>query len=111
MTTPGEKQPRSGLKNPQAAIRGLGAAALGLEGLALLLAIQPIRLFGGSLNGLGIITIVVLAGVAFALTGMMKRRWAWAAGTVLQALVIASGLFHWSLAVIGLFFASAWGYA
>jgi hypothetical protein len=110
-TPPGEPQRRSGLKNPQAAIRGLGAATMALEGLVLLLAIQPIRLFGGSLSGWGIGTVVVLAVVAFALAGMMKRRWGWMAGTVLQVLVIASGLFHWSLAVIGLIFGAAWAYA
>nr|WP_296070249.1 DUF4233 domain-containing protein [uncultured Actinoplanes sp.] len=109
--TDGEQQPRSGLKNPKAAIRGLGAATLGLEAIVLLLAIQPIRIFGGSLSGWGIATVVALAVVAIALAGLMKRRWGWAAGTVLQALVIASGLFHWSLAVIGLIFGAAWAYA
>ena len=107
-----EPQPRrSGLKNPQAAVRGLGAATLGLEALVLLLAIQPIRILGGSLSGFGVGAVVGLAVVAFVLCGMMKRRWAWAAGTGLQVLVIACGLFHWSLAVVGLVFAAAWAYA
>jgi uncharacterized protein DUF4233 len=107
-----EPQPRrSGLKNPQAAVRGLGAATLGLEALVLLLAIQPIRILGGSLSGVGVAAVVALAVVGFALCGMMKRRWAWGAGTGLQVLVIACGLFHWSLAVVGLVFAAAWAYA
>jgi hypothetical protein len=42
---------------------------------------------------------------------MMRRRWAWAAGTVLQALLLAAGLLHWSLAVLGLIFGAAWAYA
>lgn len=108
---PKEEQRRSGLKNPQAAVRGLGAATLGLEALVLLLAIQPIRIMGGSLGGWGVGSIVALAVVAALLCGMMKRRWAWAAGTGLQVLVIASGLFHWSLAVVGIVFAAAWAYA
>jgi len=108
----GENQPRrSGLRNPQAAIRGLGAGTLVLEAIVLLLAIQPIHIMGGSLSGLGITAVIVLAVLAVALAGMMKRRWAWTAGSVLQALVIASGLFHWSLAVIGLIFGAAWAYA
>jgi hypothetical protein len=106
-----EQQPRSGLKNPQAAVRGLGSATLGLEALVLLLAIQPIRIFGGSLGGWGVASVVALAVLGFVLCGMMKRRWAWAAGTAFQVLVIATGLFHWSLAVVGLVFAAAWAYA
>jgi hypothetical protein len=105
------QQPRSGLKNPQAAVRGLGSATLGLEALVLLLAIQPIRIFGGSLGGWGVASVVALAILGFVLCGMMKRRWAWAAGTAFQVLVIATGLFHWSLAVVGLVFAAAWAYA
>jgi hypothetical protein len=107
-----EPQPRrSGLKNPQAAVRGLGAATLGLEALVLLLAIQPIRILAGSLSGFGVGAVVALAVVGFVLCGMMKRRWAWGAGTGLQVLVIACGLFHWSLAVVGIVFAAAWAYA
>ena len=36
---------------------------------------------------------------------------AWIAGAVLQALLIACGLVHWSLAVIGIIFAAVWAYA
>ncbi|WP_312034624.1 DUF4233 domain-containing protein [Actinoplanes sp. TBRC 11911] len=105
-----QEQRRSGLKNPEAAVRGLGSATLGLEALVLLLAIQPIRIFG-SLGGWGVASVVALAVLGFVLCGMMKRRWAWAAGTVFQVLVLATGLFHWSLAVVGLVFGAAWAYA
>ena len=77
----------------------------------LLLAIQPIRIMGGHLSGWGVGAVVALAVVAFALTGMMKRRWAWAAGTVLQVLLLASGYLHWALTLVGLIFGAAWGYA
>jgi hypothetical protein len=105
-------QPRpSGLRNPQAAVRGLGAGTLALEAIVLLLGIQPIRIMGGHLSGWGIGAVVALAVVAAVLAGMMKRRWAWAAGTVLQVLLIACGLLHWSLAVLGIIFGAAWAYA
>jgi hypothetical protein len=107
----GSQAPRSGLRNPAGAVRGLGAATLGLEGIVLLLAIQPIRIMGGHLSGWGIGTVIALAVLAFALTGMMRRRWAWAAGTVLQVLLLASGYFHWSLTLVGAIFGAAWGYA
>ena len=111
MTAP-EREPRpSGLRNPQAAVRGLGAATLGLEALVLLLAIQPIRVLGGDLGGWGIGAVIALAVLAILLAGLMKRPWAWHGGTALQMLLLAAGLLHWSLAALGLIFGAAWLYA
>jgi hypothetical protein len=106
-----DEQPRSGLKNPAAAVRGLGAGTLVLEAIVLLLAIQPIRIMGGDLGGWGVGVVVLLAVLAVALAGLMKRPWAWAAGTALQVLLLAGGLLHWSLAALGLIFGAAWAYA
>ncbi|MGX6605051.1 DUF4233 domain-containing protein [Micromonosporaceae bacterium Da 78-11] len=106
-----EAGPRSGLRNPQAAVRGLGAGTLVLEAIVLLLAIQPIRLLGGHLSGWGVGAVVALAVLAALLAGMMRRTWAWHAGTVLQVLLLAGGLLHWSLAVLALIFGGAWAYA
>ncbi|MGV9215275.1 DUF4233 domain-containing protein [Micromonospora sp. RB23] len=102
---------RSGLRNPQGAVRGLGAGTLGLEALVLLLAIQPIRVVGGDLGGAAIAVVVALAVAAILLAGMMRRPWAWHAGTVLQGLLILAGLLHWSLLVLGVIFALVWAYA
>ncbi|MFG1882203.1 DUF4233 domain-containing protein [Micromonospora sp. NPDC049102] len=102
---------RSGLRNPQGAVRGLGAGTLGLEALVLLLAIQPIRVVGGDLGGAAIAVVVALAVAAILLAGMMRRPWAWHAGTVLQGLLIVAGLLHWSLLVLGIIFALVWAYA
>jgi hypothetical protein len=101
----------SGLRNPQAAVRGLGAGTLAMEAMVLLLAIQPIKLLGGDLSGWGVAAVVTLAVLAALLAGCMRHSWAWGAGAVLQALLIASGLLHWSLAVLGIVFAAAWSYA
>jgi len=108
---PAEAPRRSGLGNPEAAVRGLGAGTLALEALVLLLAIQPIRILGGHLSGWGIGAVVTLAVLAAVLAGSMRRRWAWPAGAALQVLLILSGLLHWSLAVLGLIFGAAWAYA
>nr|WP_221376588.1 DUF4233 domain-containing protein [Actinoplanes polyasparticus] len=107
----GEPAPQSGLRNPEAAVRGLGAGTLVLEAIVLLLAIQPIRIMGGELSGWGVGSVIALAVVAVLLAGMMRRSWAWTAGTGLQVLLLASGLFHWSLAALGLIFGGAWVYA
>jgi len=101
----------SGLKNPERAIRSLGAAALTLEGLTLLLAIQPIRVLGSGLTATAMWIIVVAAVVAFCLAGMMKRAWAWHAASVLQVGLLAGGFAHWAIAAIGVMFGLAWVYA
>lgn len=102
---------RSGLRNPEAAVRGLGSGALAIEAIVLLLAIQPIRVLGGDLSGWGIGTVIALAVLCAAVAGSMRRRWAWSAGTILQVLLLAGGLLHWSLAALGLIFGAAWAYA
>jgi hypothetical protein len=101
----------SGLRNPAAAVRGLGAAALAAEGLVLLLAIQPIRVLGGHLSGVAIGVIVALSVVCFALAGLLKHRWAWYAGPALQVVLFACGpVFHGSLAVLAVLFGLLWVY-
>ncbi|MEV6306744.1 DUF4233 domain-containing protein [Actinoplanes sp. NPDC051861] len=114
--TPSEGEPAaatrpSGLRNPQAAVRGLGAGTLAMEAIVLLLAIQPIKLLGGDLSGWGVAAVITLAVLAAVLAGMMRHSWAWGAGAVLQVALIACGLLHWSLAVLGLIFGAAWAYA
>ncbi|MFI5834857.1 DUF4233 domain-containing protein [Micromonospora sp. NPDC051300] len=115
MTGPSPEQPggprRSGLRNPDKAVRGLGAGTLSLEALVLLLAIQPIRVVGGDLSGAAIGAIVALAVACVVLAGMMRRSWAWHAGTVVQGLLLLSGLLHWSLLVLGVIFSLVWAYA
>lgn len=108
--TPGGAPRRSGLRDPEAAVRALGSGTLALEAIVLLLAIQPIRLFGGDLSGWGIGAAVTLAVLCVVVAGSMKRRWAWHAGTVLQVLLILAGVVHWSLAALGLIFGATWAY-
>jgi hypothetical protein len=109
--TEGAGPRRSGLRNPDKAVRGLGAGTLALEALVLLLAIQPIRVVGGDLGGAAVAAIVALAVACVVLAGQMKRPWAWHAGTVLQGLLLLSGLLHWSLFALGVIFALVWAYA
>jgi hypothetical protein len=106
----------SGLANPQRAARSLGAAALTLEGITLLLAIQPIRILADRTPGHSdttaavIFLVVVVAVVAFVLAGLMKRAWAWHAAGVLQLVLVLGFVAHWSIAVIGVLFGLAWLY-
>jgi hypothetical protein len=113
----------SGLANPERAARSLGAAAMTLEGITLLLAIQPIRMLTDRTPGssahvppwqggttAAVIFLVVAAATAFVLAGMMKRAWSWHAAGVLQIVLIAGFFAHWSIAAIGVMFGLAWLY-
>ncbi|MEU4563757.1 DUF4233 domain-containing protein [Actinoplanes sp. NPDC023936] len=101
----------SGLKNPEGAVRGLGAATLSMEAIILLLAIAPLSVIGGDRKGPAIAAVGVAAVLAIVLCGMMKRNWAWQAGSVLQVLLLAGGLLHWTVAAVGVIFGLAWLYA
>jgi hypothetical protein len=107
--TPQEPRP-SGLRNPAASVRGVGAAALGAEGLILLLAIVPLRVIGAS-GTAGTVVIAVLAVVSFALAGLLRHRWAWWAGSAVPLAMIAAGfLIHLSVAALGVLFGLLWLY-
>jgi hypothetical protein len=114
--TPGDpdgsppEEPRSGLRNPTAAVRGVGASALAGEAVVLLLAIQPMRVLGVPLTGVAITAILVLVVLCILLAGMLRRPWAWPAGLVVQVALIACGWFHVSLAVLGVLFLLLWLY-
>lgn len=101
---------RSGLRDPAAAVRGLGSGTLAMEAIALLLAIQPVRLLAGDMSGPAMGVVLVLAVLALVLAGSMRRPWAWHAGTALHVLLLLSGLLHWSLGALGLVFSAGWAY-
>lgn len=105
-----DRRPVSGLRNPAGAVRGAGAAALGIEAVVLLLAIQPIRVLAGNLSGWGVASILVLVVLGVVLAGLLKRRWAWYAAIVLQVLVVGTGFFQYAIAIIGVIFLAIWLY-
>jgi hypothetical protein len=110
MTNPtdGKQQIVSGLKDPVRAVRGLAAGTLVLEGITLLLAIQPVRMLGGSTAA--VVTIVVSVVLAFLLSGMMGRRWAWHVATALQVALVGGIVLHWAIAAVGVIFGLVWIY-
>lgn len=110
MTDPAPEPRPSGLANPERAARSLGAAALTLEGITLLLAIQPIRMLADGDTTAAVIFLIAVALAAFVLAGMMKRAWAWHAAGVLQVVLVLGFFAHWSVAAIGVVFGLAWLY-
>lgn len=106
----GDQTRRSGLRNPVAAVRGVGAAALGAQGLSLLLAIVPLRVIGAGGN-LGTAIVVAFAVASFALAGLLRHRWAWWVAGVLPLGLIGCGFaVHVSLGVLGVVFGLVWLY-
>jgi hypothetical protein len=100
----------SGLRNPQAAVRGVGAAALAVQAVVLLLGIVPLRVLGAAEGG-GTAVIVALAVLSLALAGLLRRRWAWWAGGAVPMVLLACGfLIHPSLGVLGVIFGLVWLY-
>jgi hypothetical protein len=103
----------SGLRNPTAAVRGVGAGALAVEALVLMLAIAPLAKLGpGSVRdtGVAIGLVIGLAVVAGLLAGFLRYGWAWWAALVVPVGLLAGGYLHWALAVLGILFAMLWGY-
>jgi len=99
---------RSGLRNPSRALRGLGSIALTLEAVVLLLAIQPIRITEGAISAAQLVLLLGSASGAILLTGMLRSPWGWALAGALQAVLIAAGLLHWMIGVVGVLFGLVW---
>jgi len=104
------ESPRSGLKNPGAAVRGVGAATLLLEFLVLLLAIQPLRTLLPDAPGAAAVLALVLGLLCLAAAGLLRRGWAWNAVIGLQVVIVATGIVHWMLGVVGGIFLLVWIY-
>ncbi|MEV0133903.1 DUF4233 domain-containing protein [Dactylosporangium sp. NPDC050688] len=98
----------AGLKNPGGAVRGVGAATLVVEGLVLLLALLPLAKLGQSTAAIWL--CAGLAVLSFALCGLLRYDWAWPAALVVPVALLAGGVLHWSLVVLGIVFGLSWGY-
>jgi hypothetical protein len=110
---PGSKEPGgtpSGLRDPVRAVRGVGAAALVIEAIVLLLAIVPLLKLGVRHSAATVTAILTLVALCLLLTGALRYRWAWWAGTAVQVLLFACGLLHVALGVLGLVFGAVWTY-
>jgi hypothetical protein len=103
--------PRSGLRNPGAAVRGVGAGTLAMEAVVLLLAIAPLVKLSVRMTGLAVAAMIILAVACLVLAGLMRHRWAWYAGTALQIVLAICGVFHLALLALGILFGAVWAYA
>src|SRR5262249_12547948 len=109
---PGGQPPQrpSGLRNPQAAVRGVGAGALCVEALVLLLAVVPLHVLGVRHARWAVGAVGSLAGMWWLLAGVLCYAVAWTLGIVVQVLLIACGFFHIALTIAGVLFLLLWLY-
>jgi hypothetical protein len=102
--------PSSGLRNPAAAIRGVGMGTLILEFVALLLAIQPIRMVAPDTPGWALGLVAGLAIACLVVAGLLRHAWAWHVGTGLQVVIALTGLVQYAVAILGVLFFAIWLY-
>ncbi|HEV2088081.1 MAG TPA: DUF4233 domain-containing protein, partial [Cryptosporangiaceae bacterium] len=105
-----ESLPSSGLRNPGAAIRGVGGGALVLEWIVLLLAIQPIRILAPDTPVWALGVLVGLAFGCLVVAALLRFGWAWQAGTVLQLAVFGTGVLFPAMFVLGAVYLAIWIY-
>jgi hypothetical protein len=101
--------PTSGLRNPQAAVRGVAMGTLILESIVVLLALAPISMMSG-LTGTQIAVLVGLAVACLLVCGLLRKPWGWHVGTVLQVAVTLTGFYQGAMFVLGLVFLLMWVY-
>ncbi|GAA4661182.1 DUF4233 domain-containing protein [Gordonia humi] len=110
MTENPERRVNPPATDPWKGFRGVMAGTLILEVIIVLLALPIVAKLGGGLGWgsglfLGLLTLAFIL-----LSGMCARPWALPTILGLQVVLIIGGLFHWSIAVVGVIFLCVWLY-
>jgi hypothetical protein len=90
-------------------MQGLGAGALVLEALVLLLAILPVRVLGDVSAATMIALVVGIVG-ALLISGTMRYSWGWWLGSAFQVALLAGSLLNWMIGAVGVVFGLVWLY-
>lgn len=96
--------------DPWKGLRGVMAGALVLEAITVLLALPVVADIAGGVTWVSGTYLVTLAVVMFAGAGLQRRSWAIPFNLGLQVLVLIGGVFHISIAVIGVVFLLVWAF-
>ncbi|MFW0790192.1 DUF4233 domain-containing protein [Gordonia sp. CPCC 205333] len=112
MSSPPQGQPKftEPANDPWKGLRGVMAGTLILEVIVVLLAIPIVAKVGPGLNRWSLTFLIGLSAVMILASGMQGRPWALKLDLGLQAVTIAGGLFHWSIAAVGVVFGCVWIY-
>lgn len=96
---------------PTKAVRRLAASVLISEAFVVFFAVLAAVRLSPDRTRAVVITGVVLASTAIALSGLLRHRWAYLAGWLLQVVLIATGFAIPLMFVLGLIFAVLWAAA
>lgn len=91
--------------------RRLCAAILTLQAVVLALSTPVLVTVAGVPTGRGVAIGIGLAVAALLLAGLLRFRWAYAAGWLLQVAALATGLLVTSMLFLGLVFLALWATA
>ncbi|MBF6351295.1 MULTISPECIES: DUF4233 domain-containing protein [Nocardia] len=103
-------EPVPSAPDPWKGLRGVMAGALVLEAITVLLALPVVADIAGGVTWVSGTYLVVLALIMIAGAGLQRRSWAIPFNLGLQVLVLVGGIFHISIAVIGVVFLVVWGF-
>lgn len=96
--------------DPWKGLRGVMAGALVLEAITVLLALPVVADIAGGITWVSGTYLVALALIMVAGAGLQRRSWAIPFNLGLQVLVVIGGIFHISIAIIGIVFLVVWGF-
>lgn len=98
------------VRDPWKGLRGVMAGTLIMEAIVVALALPVIAKLGGGVSGTGFVVVIVLAVAMVVASGLLRTGWGLPLALVLQVVMIATGLFQFTLGVLGVMFALIWGY-
>lgn len=98
------------VNDPWKGLRGVMAGTLILEVIVVLLAIPIVAKVGPGLTVWSLTFLIGLSALMILGSGMQGRSWALKFDLGLQVVTIAGGVFHWSIAVVGVIFGCVWVY-
>lgn len=96
--------------DPWRGLRGVMAGTLVLEVIVMVLTFPIVAKIGPGLTWVSGIYLCVVTLLMILACGMQGRRRALEIDIGLQILVIVGGVFHWSIAIVGLLFLFVWLY-
>ena len=108
MTTPAGAAPNPSGPDPWKSFRGVMAATLILEIIAVLLALPVVAKVGGGLTGRSTAYLVGFAVLLCLLAGVQGRRWAIWANIGVQLILVAGFFLHPAVGFMGVLFAVVW---
>lgn len=96
--------------DPWKGFHGINSAVLILEAIVVGLTFPVVATLAGGVTLISGVYLGVLCLLLIALCGVQSRPWALSANLGMQAVVIFGGVFHWSIAVVGIVFLCVWIY-